>query len=220
MQRRGDKQRRRERDLDDNKDPRDHVHQAAAVTATAFFHHFRGVTAGAQNRGHEPGQERREEHDAEGKGQDFAIDGELDPIGQREWQSVRRADEETHGPLGEEHADDRAHRGKEKTFRHHLADQTPAGGSEGSADREFFGAQGGAAELHVHHVHTSDHQHEKHRAEHRVNGLAQLRTRERIQQRLHVGGGQVLIRFRVVFCDAFRERGEFRVRLVERNSLL
>ena len=81
LQRRGDKQRRGESDLADDQDPRDRVHQPAAVTATAFFHHFRGVASGAQNRGDESGQERREKDDAESKSEDFAINGELDPVG-------------------------------------------------------------------------------------------------------------------------------------------
>ena len=37
-----------------------------------------------------------------------------------------------------------------------------------------FAAEGGPAELHVHHVHAGDHEDEKNGGEHRVNGLAQL----------------------------------------------
>ena len=64
-------------------------------------------------------------------------------------------------PLREDDADERAKDRDEQTLRQHLPNETPAGGAERAADRELFRAQGGAAELHVHHVHAGDQQHER-----------------------------------------------------------
>ena len=87
-------------------------------------------------------------------------------------------------------ADDRAHQRDEETLGQHLPNEPPAGRAERAADGQFLRAQGGAAELHVHHVHARDQQNDDDRAEHRVNGLAQLRTGECIEQRLHAGRDQ------------------------------
>jgi hypothetical protein len=120
--------------------------------------------------------------------------------------------------LRDKNAEARAERGDEETFRQHLANEAPARGPKRTADGKLLGAQGGTAELHIHHVHTRDQQDEDDRTEHGVNGSAKLWSDERIQQRLHVGRGQLLICFRVVGCDPFRQASEFRVHLVERHT--
>ena len=103
-----------------------------------------------------------------------------DPIGELELRRARDLREEINRPIGERDSDDRAEKRNEETFRQHLPDNAPAGRAERAADRQFPRAQGGPAELHVHHVHTGDEEDDDDGAEHRVHDLGQLLAGERL----------------------------------------
>ena len=56
---------------------------------------------------------------------------------------------------------DRAEDRHDQAFGQHLPNESPARRAERAANGQLLGAQRGAAELHVHHVHTGDQQNDE-----------------------------------------------------------
>ena len=119
----------------------------------------------------------------------------------RKGQRVNRPNEEIDRPIGDDHARDRPEHRDDQTLGQHLSHESPPRRAECAANRQFLCAQRGPPELHVHHVHTGDQQHENDRGEHRPDGLTKLDAGERIQQRLHTRRRQILIRLGIVLCQ-------------------
>ena len=63
LKRTGDQKRGRQRNLCDDQNARNDIDQSAAISAPAFFHHLRGIGAGAQQSGNEAGHKRRHQSD-------------------------------------------------------------------------------------------------------------------------------------------------------------
>ena len=99
LKRRGNEQRGGYRDLSDHKHARNDVGETAAIAASAFLHHFGGVRARTDERGHETGNDRGQQNDAKSESENFSIDRELHPVRQRKRKSVCGADEQTNRPL-------------------------------------------------------------------------------------------------------------------------
>ena len=220
LQRCGNQQSSRQRDLPSHEHARDEINETTGVATSALFQDFSGAPARTQKRWNQTRNDGRDQCDDQREGKNASIDCELPPVRRRKRRSFYRPGQQVDTPIGNEHSGDRAKHGHNKTFGQHLPNEPPTGCTEGAANRQLFRAQRGATELHVHHVHARDQQDENDRGKHRPNDLAKLHASERIQQRLHACRGEVLVRLWIVLRQMPRDRDHLRVRLIERDPRL
>ena len=142
----------------------------------------------------------------------------MNPVGWRKRQRIRRANEHVYRPISQQHARDCAECGDNKTFRQHLAHNSPTGGPKRTANRQFLCSQGGTTKLHIHHVHTCDQQNEDDGGKHSPNLLAQLRAGHCLQKRLDACGGERAVRFRIVLRQTARQPDKLRIHLVDADA--
>ncbi len=119
--------------------------------------HFDGAPGGGDAE-----EKAGDEGDAEGEGQNGAVDGDvLQP------RNVAGIDGAHHveGPLGDEEAGGAAHDGEQKAFGQQLADDAQAARAQRGADGDFLFAGGGAREQQVGDVGAGDQQNQRDRAE-------------------------------------------------------
>ena len=210
-----DQERGGERDLADDENAGERVDQTAAVAAPAFFHDFGRISARAQQSRDKPGDDGREQRRADGEREHFGVDRERHPVRQRKGQRIGCANEQTDRPMRHDHADEGAERRDQKTFGQHLPHDPPARRTQRSANCQFLRPKRGPAELHVHDIDAGDEEHDQGRAEHGVNGLAQLRAGEAVQEREDFCGNELAVRLREFFRETTGQPDVFRVRLVD-----
>ena len=191
LQRRGNQERSGQRDLSDDQHARDDIDEAAAIAAPAFLHHRSRIASRAEKCGEQSGEEGRRERDREREEENTSVDRELPPVGRWKRRGLDDAIEHIDRPIGEQRTADRAEDRDDQTLGQHLPNEPPARRAERTANGKFLRAQGSAAELHVHHVHARDQHHENDRAEHGPDDLAQLHAGEGIDERLHIGRGEI-----------------------------
>ena len=121
-------------------------------------------------------------------------------------------------PEREDDADQGTAAGQEEAFGEHLPDQPHAGGTERGADRQLLLAQGGAGELHVHHVDAGDQQQAHAKRQHGPKQALQRRRRESLDQRFDQRGVELLVGVGEARRQAFGDAGVLRIGLIERDA--
>ena len=188
---------------------------APGVAAAGFLEDIDGAGARGHPRRHQAGDNGGEERGGDDHGQHLGLDVEAHPGGDRIGEVARGGVEQIRGPESEGDAEDRTEAGEQQALGEHLPDEPDARGAEGGANGQFLAAQGGAGELHIHHVDAGDEQHADAEGQHDEEHLLQLLAGILFDEWPNVALGELLVGVGVGLGELFGDGVDLVLRLLD-----